>query len=188
MGNTLKTVINKTSRRLRRRTTHGVGRKSWSDRWPTYRFPCRTTGGGRVVTHGVLQRLFFQHPRTGLTMTCGAAAVVAPQEMPVRWPRRTVFRNTYRREGRTRWPGASWWCRVGVAADGDGHRRCDGDGDDRVSDTWAAAVAGATWPTNRRLCLLCYHPGDNTGQRHRRIRRAAVVLVWNHRHRYPCLP
>lgn len=37
-------------RRRLRRTTRGAGRISWSGRWPTDRFPCRTTGGGRGST------------------------------------------------------------------------------------------------------------------------------------------
>lgn len=68
---TLSNVISKTSRLrrrhrhhrhrhclLRRQTTRGVGRISWSGRWPTGRFPCPTTDGGRgsTVTRAVPQR------------------------------------------------------------------------------------------------------------------------------------
>ena len=97
---TLSNVISRTSRRRRRRrhhhhlrrhrrhrrqTTRGVGRISWSGRWPTGRFPCPTTGGGRgsTVTRAVPRRpppwctVLCPRPRPGWTKTRAGDAGVA---------------------------------------------------------------------------------------------------------------
>jgi len=121
---TLSNVISRTSRcrrhhhRLRyhrrRQTTRGAGRISWSGRWPTGRFPCQTTGGGRgsTVTRAVPQwpspwrTAPWPRPRPGWTKTragdAGVAAVAA-------WDRchRPLGRSTCRPAARTRRPRVS---------------------------------------------------------------------------------